>query len=431
MRWLIVSSRHHPSQGGIGAYVASAVRAAVDAGWDVHLLTRPSSDLPPHAKIHPVITLDDSPEFASRMSMLRRMHRIRPYRYGLWALAVARSILELNESFDLISCVDTQAEGLVALTSSRVRRHVGRTPMIIHAHGTMSIVETLAGADPCIFGRSVYHEWEHRALLSADAVCSPSNVLQTHLPVRDHSYILPPPVRKSHVSEWQVEPVITFVGGLEPNKGPDVLACAMNAVFQREKSARMQFIGPDTPSAPDGGSMQKHVQSLIEHRYRDRVSFLCRITHEQVLDHIARSLLVVVPSRFESFSYAAAEAIMIGRPVIVTTSSGIVECLPQLPSVPFGDAEALADAIVRVFDHPQSAHADVMHQREVLMKTCSPCNFICNLTDIGDEVSSHCEISGHSCALSESPDAIDEMQDILTDIEHEESLSGASPIVVR
>ena len=53
MRWLIVSSMHHSSHGGIGAYVAQFVEHATAAGWRVDLVTRPSDVLPPGAVIHP------------------------------------------------------------------------------------------------------------------------------------------------------------------------------------------------------------------------------------------------------------------------------------------------------------------------------------------------------------------------------------------
>src|SRR5215510_4159023 len=92
MRWLLVSSQHHPSQGGIGAYVARFVAVAREAGWQLELVTRPSDQHPPGATVHDVTTADMHEDFAARLPALRRIERVRPYRYALWSRAVAEKL---------------------------------------------------------------------------------------------------------------------------------------------------------------------------------------------------------------------------------------------------------------------------------------------------------------------------------------------------
>ena len=77
MRWLLVSSQHHPSHGGIGAYVARFMAAAVEAGWEIDLVTRPSLLHPVRATVHEIATTDMDESFAGRLQRLRRIERIR------------------------------------------------------------------------------------------------------------------------------------------------------------------------------------------------------------------------------------------------------------------------------------------------------------------------------------------------------------------
>src|SRR5215510_13869572 len=93
MRWLLVSSQHHPMHGGIGTYVSRFVQCASAAGWNVDLVTRPSDVLPRQGNIHEVTTLDQDPSFDERVSALRQAERIRPYRYALWSKATAEHLL--------------------------------------------------------------------------------------------------------------------------------------------------------------------------------------------------------------------------------------------------------------------------------------------------------------------------------------------------
>src|SRR5262245_14788480 len=106
MRIVLVSSQHHPAQGGIGAYVAEFVDVACEAGWTVQLITRPGPLLPQGCKPLLVTTADAQPQFSKHVVALRQIERIRPYRYGLWSLAVARRLLDLDELPDVVEFVD-------------------------------------------------------------------------------------------------------------------------------------------------------------------------------------------------------------------------------------------------------------------------------------------------------------------------------------
>jgi len=355
MRLLIVSAAHQPSHGGIGTAVSIFAERATSAGWHVELLTRPSDMLPHCVKCHVVRTRDDSPGFESWIGPLRDIHRIRPYRYGLWSLAVATKLLEIEGEFDAIEFVDSQAQAYVALTSRRVRDRWRQTPMYIHAHMPMWVMERRNGMNSRLFGRSIYHEWERQAVAAADGVRAPSHLMLRMLrPVQRHA-VIPHllPYIDQHPSANGRD--LLCVGPVEPNKGMDAWAKSLNVVFAEFEDVHARLIGRDTPTGPDGTSMLAHVRMQIAAQYHVRLNWTEMADSEQMNAWFDRSAAVIVPSRSESFSYVAAEAIVRGVPVVVTDQVGISEYVPDLTVVRADDHQAMAIAQTAILRDRKSA----------------------------------------------------------------------------
>lgn len=378
MRWLLVSSQHHPSHGGIGTYVAQFIQAAVDAGWRVDLLTRPGKSYPHGAHVHEVTTSDMSAAFKHRVETLRRIERIRPYRYALWSHAVAQRLAQLTDEYDAIEFVDCQAEGYASLGSRHVRQRYEGVPMILHAHTPMFVEEAVNYADPSRFGQSIYHQWERRAIALADGVIITSAQLQQKLPPMQASAIIPYPIAvnplqlsKSSGSVTQNETIV-LVGSVQPRKGVDVWVRSLNRVLRERPHANALLIGPDTPTAPDGGSMADYVKQLIDAPVRSRFSYIGPQPNIKVLQYIQHAALVVVPSLFESFSFVAAEAIAAGRPVIVSDRVGIGEHVPSLPRVEAGEVESLAAMQIAMLEQKEKAKQLAAACRAELFEACSP-----------------------------------------------------------
>jgi glycosyltransferase involved in cell wall biosynthesis len=130
------------------------------------------------------------------------------------------------------------------------------------------------------------------------------------------------------------------------------------------------LIGTDTPTAPDGLSMAAHIQRLIDPRAIDRFRWIGAVPHDHAMRFVDDAAVVVAPSTFESFSFAAAEAVMRGRPVVVSDQVGLREHVPGLLTVPFGDADALAEAQLRILSKADEAHQQALRAREQLLAAC-------------------------------------------------------------
>ncbi|QEE62510.1 glycosyltransferase family 4 protein [Salinibacterium sp. dk2585] len=141
---------------------------------------------------------------------------------------------------------------------------------------------------------------------------------------------------------------IAYVGRLSPRKGVDVVVDAVGQLAARGVRARLDVIG--TVFA----GYEWYEQELRERAERlgadDAVRFHGFVPSVWAL--VAESDVVVVPSRHdEPFGNTAVEALLCGRPVIASGTSGLLEATAGFAAartVTPGDPVALADALESV-----------------------------------------------------------------------------------
>ena len=114
---------------------------------------------------------------------------------------------------------------------------------------------------------------------------------------------------------------LLFLNRLERRKGIAELVSAVRSLPEAE--LELTIVGRDTMSGPNGGSMRAHVEELAAGDVRIEVAE--QVPHAEVADLIARHHAVVVPTRWETFSYVAREALACNRPVVATPAGGLVD----------------------------------------------------------------------------------------------------------
>jgi len=143
--------------------------------------------------------------------------------------------------------------------------------------------------------------------------------------------------------------VILVPGTVERRKNIEVLIRALPLI-----GARMRIVsaGPFT-------SYRDECLRLAESLgVRDRVEFRGYIGRAALLDLYAKCALVAVPSRYEGFGYAAAQALCAGVPVVVSDQSSLPEIAGgDAPVIPVDDPQAWASAIAAIVADPQAAQA--------------------------------------------------------------------------
>src|SRR4029077_11803923 len=101
---------------------------------------------------------------------------------------------------------------------------------------------------------------------------------------------------------------------------------------------------------------------------RDRVEFRGYIRRAALIDLHAKCSLVAVPSRYEGFGYAAAQALCAGVPAVVSDQSSLPEIAGgDAPVIPADDPSAWASAIGAIVSDPRAAqlHADSVRARSI------------------------------------------------------------------
>jgi glycosyltransferase involved in cell wall biosynthesis len=147
------------------------------------------------------------------------------------------------------------------------------------------------------------------------------------------------------------EPLVGVIATLDPRKGHPFLLEAWATVAARYPSAIVLLIG-DGPSRPE---LEAQAQSA---GLGQSVRFLG--TRHDIPDLLALLDLVVHPSLTEGFSNAILEAMAAGKPVVATAVGGNPEAVVDRVTgllVPARDSQALAQAMLRLLEHPDEAAA--------------------------------------------------------------------------
>lgn len=127
------------------------------------------------------------------------------------------------------------------------------------------------------------------------------------------------------------------LGRIVRTKGLDYLIEAMREV---DVSLMICGAGPD----------RKRLDKLVRRKGLEaKVKFLGRVSEEKKAEMFASCKMFVMPSTFEAYGIAAAEAMSYGKPVVVSEVGGLPEVVADCGLlVPPKDAEALAGAMRRL-----------------------------------------------------------------------------------
>ena len=154
------------------------------------------------------------------------------------------------------------------------------------------------------------------------------------------------PVRGTFRARWGIpsdETLVVFLSRLIPRKGADILIEAFSHACP--VSGRLVVAGPEGESG---------YRAYLEGRAHEcgvgsRLIFTGALYDAEKNALFADGDLFVLPSRYENFANAAAEAMAFGLPVIVTNSCGIRSLVNgEAGLVVDSDSEVLAEAIRRL-----------------------------------------------------------------------------------
>jgi glycosyltransferase involved in cell wall biosynthesis len=137
------------------------------------------------------------------------------------------------------------------------------------------------------------------------------------------------------------------VGTLTPRKGHALLFEALGEL--RDRRWHLTCAGSITYDAATAAALDKQLDRLA---LRSRVSVLGNLDPDTLERYYERADVFVLPSYFEGYGMALAEAVARGIPVVSTTGGAIPETVPAAASilVPPGDGRALCKALAMLLD---------------------------------------------------------------------------------
>lgn len=142
--------------------------------------------------------------------------------------------------------------------------------------------------------------------------------------------------------------VVTFLGRITMQKGPEYFVEAAAAVLKKSKNIRFVMAG-------SGDMMEQMIYLAAQRGISDRFHFTGFLKGKQVYEMLKRSDVYIMPSVSEPFGISPLEAMQCGIPTIISKQSGCAEILNKAVKVDYWNIEAMADAIYSICTYPAMA----------------------------------------------------------------------------
>ncbi|HAH25781.1 MAG TPA: 4-alpha-glucanotransferase [Prolixibacteraceae bacterium] len=261
------------------------------------------------------------------------------YNYALVAEVIAG-----DHEFDVI-----HAHDWLAYPAGIAAKRVSGKPLVIHVHAT-DFDRSGGSVNPVVYNM------EKEGMDAADKIITVSNL--TRSIVIEKYNIDPAKVvtvynaveplsqeEKIKLKKGVDEKIVTFLGRITMQKGPEYFVEAAYMVLQKMNHVRFVMAG-------SGDMMNAMVKRAAELKITDRFHFTGFLKGDDVFDMFRMSDVFVMPSVSEPFGIVPLEAMQSNVPVIISYQSGVSEILKYAIKIDYWDIYAMADAIYGLINYP-------------------------------------------------------------------------------
>ncbi len=137
------------------------------------------------------------------------------------------------------------------------------------------------------------------------------------------------------------EKVVTFLGRITMQKGPEYFVDAATQVLKNSNHIRFVMAG-------SGDMMNKMIRLVADRGISDKFHFTGFLQGKQVYEMLKSSDVYVMPSVSEPFGISPLEAMQCGVPSIISYQSGCAEILKNVIKTDYWDVDGMADAIYSI-----------------------------------------------------------------------------------
>ncbi|MCQ2264262.1 MAG: glycosyltransferase family 4 protein [Bacteroidales bacterium] len=262
-------------------------------------------------------------------------------KYALVAEEIAKS-----QEYDVIHAHDwlTYRAGIAA-------KRVSGKPLVVHIHATEY---DRSGENN---RNDIVYNLEREGMMAADAVCAVSNltrniVIEKYGIPADKVFALhnavEPALRQVDGKRPIKEKIVTFLGRVTFQKGPEYFVETAKRVLEKDSNVRFVLAG-------DGDMMPRVIKRVAELGISDKFHFTGFLRGKDIDRMFGMSDVYVMPSISEPFGISPLEAMQSGVPVVISKQSGVSEVLQYAIKVDFWDIDATADAIYGILHYPSLA----------------------------------------------------------------------------
>jgi len=274
--------------------------------------------------------------------------------------AVVAAVIAADNDFDVIHAHDWLAypAGIAAM-------EVSGKPLVIHVHAT-DFDRSGGNVNPDVY------RIEKSGMDAASKIITVSNL--TRDIVINKYHIDPAKVETVYNAVEPVnipgdiqvmkafnEKVVTFLGRITLQKGPEYFIEAAYKVLQVMKNVRFVMAG-------SGDMMERMIRRAALLRITDRFHFTGFLKGSDVFTMLSMSDVYIMPSVSEPFGISPLEAMQSNVPVIISKQSGVAEILTHAVKVDFWDIDAMADAIYGILTYPALSQMFIRNGKEEVIK---------------------------------------------------------------
>jgi len=257
--------------------------------------------------------------------------------------AVVSSVIAKQNEFDVIHAHDwlTYPAGIAA-------KQISGKPLVVHMHAT-EFDRSGENVNKQVF------DIEKQGMEAADKVIavshltrkiviekygiSPEKVVTVHNavePVESQNHL--------NINKGVPEKIVTFLGRITFQKGPEYFIEAAYKVLQKYDNVRFVMAG-------SGDMLNKMIKRVAKLGIATKFHFTGFLKGDAVPQMFSLSDVYVMPSVSEPFGISPLEAMRSNVPVIISKQSGVSEILHHALKVDFWDIDAMADAIYGLLNY--------------------------------------------------------------------------------
>ena len=274
--------------------------------------------------------------------------------------AIVASVIAEENDFDIIHAHDWLAypAGIAAM-------EVSGKPLVIHVHAT-DFDRSGGSVNPDVY------RIEKNGMDAASKIITVSNLTRD---IVIHKYFINPdkvetvynavePVKISErlmIKKGFDEKVVTFLGRITMQKGPEYFIEAAYKVLQAMDNVRFVMAG-------SGDMMERMMRRAAALKITDRFHFTGFLKGADVFSLLDMSDVYIMPSVSEPFGISPLEAMQSNVPVIISKQSGVAEILTHAVKTDFWDIDAMADSIYGILNYPALANMFIKKGKEEVIR---------------------------------------------------------------